>query len=294
MTIMGAIVGTRLIEMMYRSALLGLHRQMGLNVGVVLISTLRGLGCVGVLIFISPTIYAYLSWQLLCSVLAVGLFCFMTYQSLSPSDQRVTFSIAAIRNVWRFAVGMTGISVTAVLITQTDKIILTKLLSMADFGVYTLATMVAAIPQMLASPVVQALQPRLTAQHTAANDLAFTNSFHAGAQIVSVILGSAAIVLILFSADILAAWFRGQMVNHGTATLISILATGNLLNGLLMMPYGSQVAYGWTRVSPSAGIWSRSQYRFFCWPMSHRAMVRSGPPGSGWPSTRRVYRRYDT
>ena len=170
----------------------------------------------------------------------------MTYRSLAPSDQRVAFSITAIRNVWRFAAGMTAISATAVLMMQTDKIILSKLLSMADFGIYTLATMMAGIPQMLASPVVQAVQPRLTAQHTAADELAFANSFHTGAQIVSVILGSASFVLIFFSADILAAWFHGQMVNHGTATLMSILATGNLLNGLLMMPYGSQVAYGWT------------------------------------------------
>jgi O-antigen/teichoic acid export membrane protein len=246
LTLMGAIVGIRLVEMLYRSALMGLHRQVSLNIGVVVISTLRGLACVGVLIFISPTIYAYLVWQLLCSLFAVGLFCFMTYQSLPPSGQRVTFSTSAIRNVWRFAAGMTAVSVTALLMTQTDKIILSKLLSMADFGTYTLATMVAGIPQMLISPVLQALQPRLTAQHAAAEEVAFANSFHMGAQIVSAILGSASIVMIFFSADILAAWFHTQTVDHGTATLISILAVGNLLSGLLMMPYLSQVAYGWT------------------------------------------------
>ena len=211
-----------------------------------MISTLRGLACVGVLIFISPTIYAYLVWQLLCSVLAAGLFCFMAYQSLPPSSQRVTFSTTAIRNVWRFAAGMAAVSVTALLMTQTDKLILSKLLSMADFGIYTLATMVAGIPQMLISPILLALQPRLTAQHAAAEELAFASSFHMGAQIVSAVLGSASIVVIFFSADILAAWFHTQTVSHATATLISILPVGNLLSGLLMMPYLSQVAHGWT------------------------------------------------
>src|SRR6185437_16680292 len=70
LTMMGAIVGVRLVEMLYRSALMGLHQQVGLNIGVVLTSTLRGLGCVGVLVFISPTIYGYLIWQLVCSVFA--------------------------------------------------------------------------------------------------------------------------------------------------------------------------------------------------------------------------------
>jgi O-antigen/teichoic acid export membrane protein len=249
LTLMGAIVGVRLVEMLYRSALMGLHRQVSLNAGVVVISTLRGLACVGVLIFISPTIYAYLVWQLLCSVLAAGLFCFMAYQSLPPISQRVTFSTTAIRNVWRFAAGMTAVSVTALLMTQTDKLILSKLLSMADFGIYTLATMVAGIPQMLISPILQALQPRLTAQHAAAEEPAFASSFHMGAQIVSAVLGSASIVVIFFSADILAAWFHGQSINHGTAALVSILAAGNLMGGLLRMPSLAQVAYGWTSLA---------------------------------------------
>jgi O-antigen/teichoic acid export membrane protein len=249
LTLMGAIIATRLFEVLYRSALMGLHRQVSLNAGVILTSTLRGLGCVGVLLLISPTIYAYLIWQLLCSVFAVLLFSIMTYRGLPPSGHRIIFSVAAIKNVWRFAVGMTGISVTAVLMTQTDKIILSKILSMSDFGLYSLAVMVAGIPQMLASPVLQALQPRLTAQHAAADELAFANSFHTGAQIVSAILGSASIVLIIFSGDILTAWFHGQTVIHDTATLVSILAAGNLLSGLLMMPYLSQVAYGWTSLT---------------------------------------------
>lgn len=249
LTLMGAIVAIRLVEVLYRSALMGLHRQVSLNLGVILISTLRGLGCVGVLIFVSPTIYAYLVWQLLCSVLAAGLFCFMTYRSLPPSNQQVMFSTSAIRNVWRFAAGMTAISLTAVLMTQTDKIILSKLLSMADFGIYTLATIVAGIPQMLTSPVLQALQPRLTAQHAAADEPGFATSFHTGAQIVSAVLGSASIVVIFFSADILAAWFQGKSINQGTAALVSILAAGNLLGGLLRMPSLAQVAYGWTSLA---------------------------------------------
>src|SRR5579864_3785805 len=34
LTLMGAIVGIRLVEMLYRSALMGLHRQVSLNIGV--------------------------------------------------------------------------------------------------------------------------------------------------------------------------------------------------------------------------------------------------------------------
>jgi O-antigen/teichoic acid export membrane protein len=249
LTMMGAIVGVRLVEMLYRSALMGLHQQVGLNIGVVLTSTLRGLGCVGVLVFISPTIFGYLIWQLVCSVFAAALFCFMTYQSLPQSSQWTTFSIAAIKNVWRFAAGMTAISAAAVLMTQADKIILSKLLSLADFGTYTLATIVAGIPQMLAAPVVQALQPRLTKQLAAADEIAFKASFHIGAQIVSALVGSASIVLIFFSREILAIWFQNESVGLAAAALVSILAAGNLLNGLVLMPYISQLAYGWTSLS---------------------------------------------
>lgn len=249
LTLMGAIVGTRLLEMIYRSALLGLHRQVSLNVGLVLVSTLRGVGCVGVLIFIAPTIYAYLIWQLFCSFFAVVLFCAMTYHALPPADWPVAFSTAALRKVWRFAVGMTAISVTAVLMTQADKIILSKVLSMADFGTYTLATMAAGIPQMLGGPIVQAIQPRLTRHFAALDQVSLTAAFHTGAQIVSAVVGSASIVLIFFSQEILSVWFHNDTVSGNAVVLVSILAAGNLLNGMLLIPYISQLAYGWTGLS---------------------------------------------
>lgn len=62
-----------------------------------------------------------------------------TYATLPLADRAGQFSLEALRGVWKFAGGMVGITFLALLLMQVDKIILSKMLSLSEFGYYTLA-----------------------------------------------------------------------------------------------------------------------------------------------------------
>lgn len=244
--IMGAVTALRFVESVYRSSIVGLQRQVLFNVVSSTMATIRGFGAVVILVWVSPTIEAFFFWQGLISLATLVWLAVATYTVLPTASRGARFSIDALRGVARFAGGMVGIVFLALLLTQVDKILLSRLLSLSEYGYYTLAALVAGALYMLVSPITQAWFPRLSQLHAADDRVALASTYHQGAQLVSVMLGSAAVVLIVFSETFLHLWTQDAELARRTATLVRLLALGNLLNGLMWIPYQTQLAHGWT------------------------------------------------
>ena len=246
LSIMGCVMALRLLEGIYRSSIIGLQRQVVLNVINVVFSTLRSLGAVAVLVFISPTIKAFFLWQAAVSLISLIALAMTTYSTLPPPTGRARFSVSALKTVRRFAGGMIGITLLATLLMNVDKVLLSKLLTLAEYGLYALAAVAAGGLYMLIAPITQALFPKLCELQALGNQAALAKAFHQGAQLVSVVAGSAAMVLIFFAETFLRLWTQDGVIAAQAAPLLSTLMLGNLLNGLMWVPYQAQLAHGWT------------------------------------------------
>jgi O-antigen/teichoic acid export membrane protein len=242
--VMGLVIATRFIEAIYRSSMTGLQRQVLLNAVGSTIATLRGGGAVIIMAFVSPTIQAFFLWQGIISIMTVMVLAFATYQSLPNDGSRGSFSWPALRNIKNFAGGIVGISVLSLLLTQIDKIILSKMLSLTDFGYYTLASVLAGALYTLVMPITQAWFPRLTQLHESGNRAELIQKFHQGAQLVSVIAGSASLVMIFQGETFLRLWTQDVALAAKVAPLLSLLAMGYLLNMLMWIPFETQLAHG--------------------------------------------------
>lgn len=249
--IMGGVTALRFVESIYRSAIIGLQRQVMYNVVNSVLVTLRGLGAVGILMWVSSTIEAFFIWQGAVSIITLGMLASVTYRSIPKAERGGRFSMSALRGIGRFAGGMMGITFLAILLTQVDKILLSKLLTLSEYGYYALASVVAATLYLFPSPIMQAWFPRLTELHVNNHQAEFIKKYHQGAQLVSVFMGSAAMIIIVFAELIMQLWTHDDELAKRSATLLSLLAFGNLLNGLMWMPYQTQLAHGWT----SFAIW---------------------------------------
>ena len=245
LSLMGGVIGLRIIENIYRSALIGMQRQVLLNAINSSIATLRGLGAVGVLACVSPTLQAFFLWQGFVSLCAVALLSQATYRALPRTDTRAEFSVQALRTVWRFAAGAMAIACLSLLLTNVDKVLLSHLLSLKDFGYYAFAIVVANTPVAVVPPIVQAIYPRLT-QLSAGSEAELAAVYHAAAQLVVVLLGAATVVLVLLGHELLAMWTRDAALAQRIYPLVIVLSLGSLLNGLLILPYYLQLSAGWT------------------------------------------------
>lgn len=244
--IMGAVTALRFLEGIYRSSIVGLQRQVLLNMVSSAIATIRALGGVGILIWLSPTIEAFFLWQGLTSLLSLVILSLATYGALPKAKRSGKFSMEALRGIWKFAGGMMGITLLSLLLTTVDKMILTKLLTLSEYGYYTLASVVAGALYVLVSPITAAWFPRLSQLHAAGDNGELVRAYHQGAQLVSVIAGSAALVIMVNADILLQLWTQEVSLSQRTAPLLSLLVLGNLLNCLMWIPYQSQLAHGWT------------------------------------------------
>lgn len=244
--LMGIVTALRFIENIYKSSLVGLQRQVVLNVVTSAMATLRGLGAVGILMWVSPTIEAFFLWQGIVSVISVGLFALFVYQSLHAAPMAGRFSPAALQGVWRFAAGTITLTLLGFLLSQTDKLILTKLLSLEEFGYYSLAFTVASSVRLLAQPVDQGVYPRLTALFQQKNEAVLAKTYHKANQLSVVLMGGFGVFLAIFGEPVLLLWTQNQELTDSTYQIMSILIIGMVLNGLMNGPYTLQMAAGWT------------------------------------------------
>ena len=244
--LMGLVTGLRFVETIYRSSLLGLQRQVLFNVVYSVMATLRGLGAVAVLVFISPTLQAFFAWQVCVSLITLVCLAFLTYRSLPNDGAQGRFSATQLRKIATFSSGIVGVTLVSLVLTQTDKFLLSKYVTLSDFGVYTVAAAVAAGLYQLIHPVVQVFYPKLCELQAAGDSEGFTAHFHMGAQLIGVVAGTVAIILFFCSYQVLKLWTMDSSLAAEAAPLLSLLVLGNFLKGVTEMPYQAQLANGWT------------------------------------------------
>lgn len=247
--IMGVVVAFRWPTSLYSGGLMGLQRQVLLNGIDVFAATLRGVGAVLVLWLISPTIQAFFVWQIFASVVHTSLVAGFLWRSLPKSSHPASFQKELLLRIWRFAAGMTGISITAIILTQTDKIVLSKILPLEMFGYYILATVVASALCYFIGPVFSALFPRFSQLVSINDQTGLKELYHKSCQLMSVVILPAAIVVSFFSSEILLLWTGNPLIVENTHMVVSILIIGTALNGLMNLPYALQLAHAWTKLA---------------------------------------------
>ena len=231
---------------LYAGGLNGLQRQISLNVLTAIAMTVQGVGSVLVLWLVSPTLNTFLTWQVVAALLHVATLALYTRSVLPRIERKAKFDRKILIQIWRFAAGMSGLTILVLLLTQLDKIILSTLLDLTMFGYYTFAVAVAVSLNRLITPLFAAIFPRLT-QLVAENRLdELTRFYHQASQLSSALIVPASLMLILFSKEIIFAWTGSQNLVDETYLVISLLSIGTLLNSLLSVPYSLQLAYGWT------------------------------------------------
>jgi O-antigen/teichoic acid export membrane protein len=244
--LMGALIGLRWLAGLYRGAITGLQDLVWLNVTGAALATLRGAGVIPVLIWLSPTIEAFFLYQVVIALVELVVV-FRRSWSLVPSRDKPAFSGQALRRIWRFSAGVTIITLLYLLWNQSDKALLSTMLSLKAFGYYALASSVAGSLNVLVVPIGVVAYPRLTELVARGDEGVLAESYHRFAQMLTLAIAPGALVLALFSDHILLLWLRDPTTTNETAPLVTLLAIGVMLNAFMSTPQMLQLALGRTR-----------------------------------------------
>jgi O-antigen/teichoic acid export membrane protein len=247
--LMGLAAAMQWPQGFYAGGLRGLERQVALNGLNAFFATLRSVGAVGVILYYSPTLVAFLWWQVIVGALRT-LITGGTLWHLLPAGKRTPeFQPCLLLELRTFALGMTGIIAASFVLMQSDRIILSTLLPLNAFGYYTLAATVAAALSNVVQPFFNALYPRFSRLVAEGDKQKLTALYHQSNQLLTVAVASIAAVLIFFAEDVLRLWTHNPQLAVKSGPILSILVAGTALNGLMNLPYALQLAYGWTRLA---------------------------------------------
>ncbi len=275
---MGILIVLEAPFSLYFGGLMGLEKQVLANYICMVFDTLRCFGSVAVLWLVSPTIEAYLLWQipLAASKTLVAAFCL--YSAVPKTDRRSRFEMAHLFTTGRFSLGVIGFEAISLLLTQGDKIILSKLLTLEMLGYYNLAWVLGfSLVGVLVDPIRNAAFPRFSKLVQLRDSSGIVGLYHFMCQACSVALLPVVAVTALFAHEILTIWTGDTAAAQNTEEILRLLVIGMASWGLMHTPATLQLAYGWTRLIVSM---NGAALLFFI-PLIYTLTAWNGPAGGG-------------
>ena len=248
-SIMCLVTGLRFFEGFYRSVIIGFERQVLSNIIIIISSSVRNFGALILVSKISSNIDIFFIWQGVVSILTLIIFYTSTYKLIPKSKRKNIISFSIIKNSWNFASGMIGVTIISLILTQSDKLLISKKLTLEYFGYYNIAFSSSSILFSLIVPISQAMYPRFCNLYESQKTKLFSHQFHLSSQLVSIISGSAFSVFFFYSNLILSLWLHNIKIVEQVEPIMKIMLLGNLLNGLNHIPHQAQLSHGWSRLA---------------------------------------------
>lgn len=278
--VMAVSVALRWMTGLYRGVVSGSELLVWLSGFNAFIATLRFLVIFPVLWYFGATPTVFFSFQLFVAIIEYcGLF--LKSRSLLPKldkTQQIGFSIKPIKNVLQFSLSISFASLLWTLITQTDKLVMSKLLSLEEYGYFTLAVLVANGIMTISNPISLSITPRMTKLHEEGKKDELIALYRKSTQFVTIVAGSSAIIISGLSEKILYIWTGDKHIVEAVSHLLVLYSIGYGILAISALPYYLQYAMG----KLSLHIIGSILYAIFLLPILFLATNRYGMVGSGY------------
>lgn len=242
--LMGFVIAVQWPQGLYIAGLFGLQRHVRLNLANIAMSIIRSGGAVLVLWRVSPTLEAFLLWQIALHALTTLVLAVLLWRQLPPSRGPVRVRLWLLRGMGRFVTGLTATNTSGVIVAQMDKILLSHLLPLRIFGIYAMASVMAAGLTSLGTPIYSSLYPRFAQLVAAGNEAVLADMFHRGARMMSAAIVPAASVLIFFAPEILRLWVHDPAIVASAQLPLRILVGATAILSICSIPYTLLIAKG--------------------------------------------------
>lgn len=248
--LMGIGVALRWIAGLYRGVLVGHEQFLWLSVLNVLAAVARFVLVLPVLALSGQDqpIVLFMVFQMAVSTAEVIAFMLATRRATAAvvdlSRFHGRFSLGSLRGILGFSLTLTATSVAILAYTQADRVLLSGLLPLADYGVYAVAVVLAGGVTMLSFPVQTAIIPRLTRVAAATEAGSLRNAYVASSALVAWLTAPVAVALAVTAEPLLQLWTSDESLAAQAAPVLALYAVGNLLLAINYCSFMLQFAVG--------------------------------------------------
>lgn len=233
---------------LYRSGLTGLEQQVTLNIATVVFATLKFGGVVPMLAWWSAAPQTFFVFQAAAGVTELVALSALLYRALPLCAVSKWPKWSALRGMWPVARAMAFMSAMWIVVMQLDKLILSTILSLDAFGLYTIASSAAGSVMVLVPPMYQVLQPRMTVLSAQDSGEELKQLYCSASQFAAVAFAALSGGMAFFAESALWAWTGDYGVAHEAAPILAWYGLANGLAGMLALPFMLQFAHGYLRL----------------------------------------------
>jgi O-antigen/teichoic acid export membrane protein len=277
--LIGGLVSLRWACGLFRGIVTGFERLVWLSLFNVAVATLRFVLVVPVLAFIGSSAVEFFVYQIGISVLEFGVLIWKSHGLLPRAAGQTSQgrNWSHLRRVSRFSLTIAVTSAISIVVTQVDKLALSKLIGLDEFGYFTVAVLVASGITMIIGPIGTVLQPRLTNLLAKGNESHQLSVYRAATQLFVLLAAPAVLLLAAFPEQLLWAWTGDRDLAGIASPILALYAAGNGLMALGALPYYLLFARGSLRLHLIGSVLFAAAFVPLCvW----GAVVR-GPVGAG-------------
>lgn len=219
---------------LYRSFLIGSQAQVPLNKILIVANIFRHVGGV-VLVYLYPSVFTYLAWQALIALSETLTRRAKVWTSLGSPNHQDWWNLADFSYFFRLIRGLSLAIWVGALFVQLDKAILSKMVSIEEFGYYTIASSVSIGVLQLIYPILQAVQPKAIALK---DDPVLIRQLYMKLFLLIILVFSVVILgFVLVGQSLISMWLRHPDVAQKVYEYCSLLLIGTAFNALYNVGY---------------------------------------------------------
>jgi O-antigen/teichoic acid export membrane protein len=242
--LMGLMFACKWMVGLYKGALNGFEQQVWVNGFWIIINSFKFIGGFCLIKYFSTNMVIYFTYQFcifLCELLIVNR---KVYKQLPIDKVFNKPSILIIKKIAPFALAIAFTSGLWILVTQVDKLLLSNILPLREYGFFSLVVILSGGLMMLSAPIGTAIRPRLVLLISQGKDDQMLSLYRKATQFVAVIGFSITGVVSMYSSELIYMWTGNQEAANWGGPILSWYSLGNGVLLILAFQYYIQFAYG--------------------------------------------------
>lgn len=255
LTLMGASIALQMIANLYAGCLFGLDCQVFANTLCIIWSIAKSLGALIIIAVVRPSLILFYGWHIFTDTCYLLILRKSVISRLelreNPKWKIQDFSLMS--RIWKYATGILFISFIALVNKQLDKVIISKYLSLTEFGAYNIATTLGGLCTIIPTALYTTVFPRFTNYATTGNTDKLYQEFKTINKLVGLIISSMGAYIAVYSLPLINIWTRSDSYVGilGSVAFFVVLAVA--ITEFQEIPYALALANGNTRYNVIVG-----------------------------------------
>jgi len=246
--LMGLMVAFKLYSTLYKSAIQGMELHPWLNGANIFIATVRYVGGLFLVVYLSQNPLDFFIFQAAVGFFELLIFAVKAYLLMPPPSLFSGFNWAIVKPIVPFAASMSLTSMLWIVLTQMDKVLLSQVLLLKEYGYFSLVALISTGILMLVNPLVQTLLPRMTVLLAQNRSAEMHQLYLAANRLVGTFLLPLAMLIALHGEALLYAWSGNVEAAQWSRSILGWYALGSALMALSGFQFYLQYAYGKVRL----------------------------------------------